>query len=216
MKRGVQKVWELIPLITTVCFFPVIIEHSALSQILTKQNRSSLSSPLSRLRSQVFCCAVSFWKVYSCYLHAVSSFWHACRSIRSNTAKQHINFFSDEYRMEVMVYIIHILFCKSRWRIRCKKTAKQKPRKWVKYSSHENKTETPQETTQLILCMGICLIVSKCVRLSQCDVVKQWEEGRIWCSGLYMTSCDVGEPHSYLLPIYCDEIPQCFLPWFSV
>lgn len=48
-------------------------------------------------------------------------------------------------------------------------------------------------------CAWLCLSV----RLSQCNVVKQWEEGRIWCSDSYMTSCDVGEPHYYLLPIYC-------------
>lgn len=59
---------------------------------------------------------------------------------------------------------------------------KKKPRKQVKYSSRENKTETPQETTQLILRVGMCSIVLAsdcfvrvcvCVHFLQCDVVRQ-------------------------------------------
>lgn len=87
----------------------------------------------------------------------------------------------------------------------------------MKYSSRENKTEKPQETTQLILCVGMCL--SKCVCIFF-NMVRWSSERKAGCDAAcsYVTrsrtSCDVGEPHC-LSPIDCVKTPQYFLCWWN-
>lgn len=67
-----------------------------------------------------------------------------------------------------------------------------------------------------LLCVfvGVCVFarLPECVHFLQCDVVKQWEEGRMWCRMfMYNILYDVGDPHCCLSLIQSGKTLQYFL-----
>lgn len=84
----------------------------------------------------------------------------------------------------------------------------------MKYSSRENKTETPQETTRHFFCVGMSSSVFTCEWIFF-NVMWWGSERKAGCDAVcpYITSCDVGDPHCCLSPIHHLKTPQCFLRW---